>query len=162
MTNNDKFPVQVIVPTGVAAFNINGATVYSTLSLPIINKKKVDLKGIRLKQFQEKLQDVIYFIIDEKSMVGRRMLSLIDTRMRQAFLENKNEAFGGHSIILFGNFGQLPPVLNLPMYANNTGHEEMSNTGLAAYKHFREVYELDVIQRQAGKVKSNEHLEIFF
>src|ERR1043165_6825967 len=119
MTNNDKFPVQVILPTGVAAFNINGATVYSTLSLPIINKKKVDLKGIRLKQFQEKLQDVIYFIIDEKSMVGRRMLSLIDTRMRQAFLKNKNKAFSRRSIILFGDFEQLLPVLDLPMYANN-------------------------------------------
>jgi len=47
-----------------------------------------------------KLQDVQYFIIDEKSMVGRRMLGLIDTRL---FRKNKNEPFGGRLIILFGD-----------------------------------------------------------
>jgi hypothetical protein len=49
-------------------------------------------------------------------MVGCRMLTLIDMRLRQAFSEHSNEPFGGRSIILFGDFGQLPPVFDLPMY----------------------------------------------
>jgi ATP-dependent DNA helicase PIF1 len=53
-------------------------------------------------------------------------------------------------VILFGDFGQLPPVLDLPMYANNASHDRSSSNGLAAYKQFKEMYELDVIQRQSG------------
>jgi len=74
-------PVIVLAPTGVAAFNINGATIHSILSIPIINDKHskgLDIDGERLKQLQERLQGVHYVIIDEKSMVGRRMLAQID------------------------------------------------------------------------------------
>jgi GTPase SAR1 family protein len=49
-TNEIKLPVILIAPTGVAAFNINGATVHSTLSIPIMNDKKFDLNSTRLKQ----------------------------------------------------------------------------------------------------------------
>ena len=78
------------------------------------------------------------------------MFAAIDKRLREAFPESKNEPFGGRSIILFGDFGQLPPVLDLPMYATNISHDINSNDGIASYKNFREVYKLDVIQRQSG------------
>jgi ATP-dependent DNA helicase PIF1 len=148
--NGNNQPTTVIAPTGVAAFNINGTTIHSTLSIPIMNDKKYELVGIGLKNLQEKLQEVSYYIIDEKSMVGRRMLGLIDMRLRQAFPES-NEPFGGRSIIMFGDFGQLPPVLDLPMYANNASNDAASKNGLAAYKQFTEVYELDIVQRQSGE-----------
>jgi AAA+ superfamily predicted ATPase len=45
-----KAPVLVNASTGVAAFNINGATIHSTLSIPIYNKKDYELDGNRLKQ----------------------------------------------------------------------------------------------------------------
>src|SRR6266498_710392 len=97
-----KSPVLVIAPTGVAAFNINGSMIHSTLSIPILNDKNIDVNGDRMKQLQERLENIIYFIIDEKSIVGRQMLALIDKRLRQAFPEHKNEPFGGRSIIMFG------------------------------------------------------------
>jgi len=147
--NESDVPVLVIAPTGVAAFNINGATIHSTLAIPIINSKNVDLEGDRLKQLQDRLQNIKYLIIDEKSMVGRRMLALIDIRLRQAFPENKDEPFGGRSIIMFGDFGQLPPVLDLPMYTDKAMCGTISNNGVASYKQFREVYKLDVVQRQS-------------
>src|SRR5437764_208575 len=84
-------------------------------------------------------------------MVGRRMLATIDTRLRQAFPENMNEAFGGRSILLFGDFRQLPPVLDFPMYAKNISHDTRSNDGMVAYKEFREVYKLVIVQRQSGE-----------
>src|SRR6266498_1377578 len=148
--NRSKVPVKVIVPTGVTTFNINGATIYSILSISIFNNKYSNLDSKRLKQLQEKLKNVIYLIIDEKSMVGRRMLTLVNKRLREAFFENKNEPFGGRSIILFGDFGQLLPVLDFPMYANNISHDTISNDGIASYKNFWEVYKLDVIQQQSG------------
>ena len=84
-------------------------------------------------------------------MVRRRMLSLIDMRLRQATPERNNEPFGGKSVIFFGDFGQLPPVLDVPMYANNTTQDANSNDGIGAYKEFKEVYKLDVVQRQSGE-----------
>ena len=107
------------------------------------------MEGERLKRLQQRLEGVKYIIIDVKSMVGRRMLALIDMRLCQAFPEHNNEPFGGRSIILFRDFGQLPPVLDLPMYAN-TQRDALSNDSFAAYKQFQKVYKLDVIQRQSG------------
>src|ERR1044072_3260901 len=128
-----KSPIFVLASTGVAAFNINGMTIHSTLSIPIItNNKYLDIKGERLKLLQERLKSVSYIIIDEKSMVGRRILSLIDLRLRQAFPDHNNEPFGGRSVIMFGDFGQLPPVLDLPVYAK-TSRGSLSNNGRVVY-----------------------------
>ena len=57
---------------------------------------------------------------------------------------------------MFGDFGQLPPVLNLSMYTNNL-QELLSNDDFAAYKLFREVYKLDVIQRQSGNSREQQN-----
>ena len=146
--NDTNTPIRVIAPTGVAAYNINGATVHSTLSLPIYNNQSTELDGNRLKQLQERLHDVIYIIIDEKSMVGRRMLSLIDLRLRQATPERKDEPFGGKSVILFGDFGQLPPVCDIPMYADNRTNKSKSQDGIGTYNE--------------DQVKSNSPSEICF
>ncbi|EXX58457.1 Pif1p [Rhizophagus irregularis DAOM 197198w] len=151
-----KSPMVVLALTGVAAFNIDGTTIHSGLAIPIINDSKhLEIKGERLKQLQGKLRDVSYVIIDEKSMIGRQMLALIDMRLRQAFPEHNNKPFGGRSVIMFGDFGQLPPVLDLPMYAN-TKRDALSNSGLAVYKKFGEVYKLETIQRQSGNSKEQQ------
>ena len=47
------------------------------------------------------------------------------------------------------DFGQLPPVRNLPLYAKDL-RDALSNDGIALYNLFKEVYKLDVIQRQSG------------
>jgi len=149
-----KSPVLVLAPTGVAAFNINGITIHSALSIPITSNN-LDINGNQLKQLQGRLENVTYIVIDEKSMAGRRMLGLINMRLQQAFPEHNNEPFGGRSIILFGDFGQLPPVLDLPMYAH-ISRDPISNNGHAAYKQFKEAYKLDVIQRQSGNTKEQQ------
>ncbi len=50
---------------------------------------------------------------------------------------------------MLDDFGQFPPVLDFFVYAN-TSQDLLSNNGLAIYKLFQEVYELDVIQHQSG------------
>ena len=152
--DGSESPIVVLAPTGVAAFNIDGATIHSKLSLPI-KHDNLELKGEKLKKLQDKLKNVRYVIIDEKSMVGRRMLALIDKRLRHAFPEHKNKPFGNRSVILFGDFGQIPPVLDLPMFAKSK-RDALSNSGLAAYKHFKEAYKLNVVQRQSGNSKEQQ------
>src|SRR6266540_4900342 len=64
-----KSPVLMLTLTGIAAYNINGMTIHSILSIPIIIKN-LDINGERLNELQDRLQNVSYIIIDEKSMVG--------------------------------------------------------------------------------------------
>ena len=90
--------------------------IHSALSIQV-SGKSFDLNGERLKNLQNRLEGIIYIIIDEKSMIGQRMLSLVDMRLCQAYPEQQNKAFGDYSIILVGNFGQLPSVLDELMYS---------------------------------------------
>jgi hypothetical protein len=104
------------------------------------------LNGNRLKNLQKKLEGIEYLIIDEKSMVGCRILALIDMRLRQAFPEKQNQVFGERSVILVGDFGQLPPVLNEPMYSQISQCDALSNNGIKSYRQFCKVYKLNIIQ----------------
>ena len=51
--------------------------------------------------------------IDEMSMVGRKTFGQMDQGLHQAFPHHSQEVFGGCSCLLFGYFGQLPPVMDL-------------------------------------------------
>ena len=57
-----------------------------------------------------------YLIIDEMSMVGRKTFGQIDKRLHQVFPHHADQLFGDCSCLLFGDFGQLPPVMDLPLY----------------------------------------------
>ena len=107
--------LQVAAPTGVAAFNIQGITLHSLFHLPIHGDFK-DLQGERLQSLQNSLKEIDYIIIDEISMVGRKMLGQIDKRLRQAYPHRAQDVLGGCSCLFFGDFGQLPPVMDLPLY----------------------------------------------
>ena len=124
----------VAAPTGVAAFNIDGHTLHSLLSLPTRGDFK-DLEGERLNKLQQSFSAIWYMIIDKMSMVGRKTLSQVDRRLRQAFPHHAEEVFGGCFCLLFGDFGQLPPVMNLPMYTINS-RTELSDLGRTAHKTF--------------------------
>ena len=139
----------VAAPTGVAAFNIDGHTLHSLLSLPTRGEFK-DLQGERLTKLQQSFSEVKYLIIDEMSMVGRKTFSQVDRRLRQAFPHNVQEVFGGCSCLLFGDFGQLPPVMDLPLYTTDS-RSELSDQGRAAYQTFHQAVVLDQVMRQAGQ-----------
>ncbi|KAM4055586.1 PIF1-like helicase [Hirsutella rhossiliensis] len=95
-------PVWRAAPTGVAGNQISGTTLHSLLHLPI-NKDFRPLSAIDKAQLQKKLKDIQYLIIDEKSMLGLRMLSWIDDRLREAFPHRNEEFFGGLNILLCGD-----------------------------------------------------------
>ncbi|CAG8522608.1 20737_t:CDS:2, partial [Racocetra persica] len=78
-------------------------------------------------------------------------------RLNQAFSKHNNEPFGGCSIIIFGDFGQLLLVFDLPIYANNSLQDQISSNSLKAYKYFREVYILNVIEYQSGESEEQQN-----
>ena len=139
----------VAAPTGVAAFNIDGQTLHSLLSLPTRGEFK-DLEGERLTKLQQAFSEVKYLIIDEMSMVGRKIFGQVDRRLCQAFPHHSQEVFGGCSCLLFGDFGQLPPVMDLPLYTTDS-RSELSDQGRAAYQIFQLAVVLDQVMRQAGQ-----------
>ena len=71
---------------------------------------------------------VRYLIIHEMSMVGRKTLGQMDRRLRQAFPHHSQKVFRGYSCLLFGDFGQLPPVMDLPLYTTDSC-SELSDQG---------------------------------
>jgi hypothetical protein len=133
--------LRVTAPTGIAASNIAGSTIYSVLSLLLKN-----LNGEHLLKLQTSMANVKFLIIDEYSFLSAAIIDTIDRRLREAFPHKSNIPFGGLSIMLCGDPAQLPPVRALPVYAH-TG----STIHLAARFHlFETVVELDQLFRQKG------------
>ncbi|KAH7467614.1 hypothetical protein FOMA001_g15238 [Fusarium oxysporum f. sp. matthiolae] len=141
-------PVWRAAPTGVAGNQISGTTLHSLLHLPI-NKDFKPLSPVDKTQLQKKLKDIKYLIIDEKSMLGLRQLSWIDDRLREAFPNRNEEFFGGLNILLVGDFFQLPPVLQKPLYCDKEV-QGVEIKGRNAYRRFDKSVFLKVVQRQRG------------
>jgi hypothetical protein len=141
-------PVWRAAPTGVAGNQISGTTLHSLLHLPI-NKDFRPLSAIDKAQLQKKLKGIQYLIIDEKSMLGLRQLSWIDDRLREAFPHRNEEFFGGLNILLVGDFFQLPPVLQKPLYYDKEV-QGVEIKGRNAYMRFDKTVFLSVVQRQCG------------
>ena len=142
--------LRVAAPTGVAAFNVSGHTLHSLLSLPTKGEFK-DLEGERLHNLQQSLADVHYLIIDEMSMVGRSVFGQVDSRLRQVFPRHADQPLGGRSCLLFGDFGQLPPVMDLPLYTTEQRSAAMSDRGSATYQLFNKAVVLKQVMRQSGQ-----------
>ena len=140
--------MRVAAPTGVAPYNIEGHTLHSLFSLPTKSDFK-DLGGQKLHEMQQSLAQMKYLIIDEMSMIGRKTFGQIDRRLRQIFPHNAHLMLGGCSCILFGDFGQLPPVMDLPLYTM-LSRGELSDIGSTVYHSFNKAVILDKIMRQSG------------
>ena len=55
-------------------------------------------------------------------MVGRSQVGQMDCHLCKACPQNTDEILGGIPTIFFGDFGQLPPVGDSPMYSDNYQH----------------------------------------
>ena len=101
-------------PTGVAAFNINGMTLHSSLLLPVKNKsygKMCDVplpRGEQLAWLQGFWKHVDVLMVDELSFISSEMLERMDQHLRLA-RDMPHLPFGGVHIIFIGDLYQLPP-----------------------------------------------------
>ena len=85
-------------------------------------------------------------IIDEMSMMGLRMMAWVDKHLRQA-TGQMDVPLGGMSVILFGDFGQLPPVGDRPLYCNAPSGS-LGKHGHAIYQLFTTVIILRLFAKQ--------------
>ena len=106
----DAIKVLLTAPTGKAAFNIRGMTLHSAFALPVteFNGEMPNLSSDICNTLRTKLSCLKVIIMDEISMVGSKILSQVNNRLK-AIMDNSLD-FGGVSIISVGDFHQLRPV----------------------------------------------------
>ena len=130
--------------TGIAAFHIGGITLHSALLLPVQNHNSKDVSGNTLASIQYKLKNKRYVIVDEVSMLGQTTMAWVDKRLRQV-TAHLDEPFGAMSMIFIGDFAQLPPVADRPLYVS-----EKLTHGFTLHSLFTTVVILKQIVRQNG------------
>ncbi|XP_052700234.1 uncharacterized protein LOC128177537 [Crassostrea angulata] len=135
--------------TGTAAFNIGGSTIHHVFSLtkalPIPYEP---LKEQTLSAMRSKLENVQILIIDEVSMVFKRLMYYIHERLVQ--IKKCKQPFGGISVIAVGDFYQLPPVKQRKderLYKVNDTYP------VDYWLDFFKIIELDEIMRQREDVE---------
>lgn len=134
-------------PTAKAAFLINGDTVHQLLSIRVNEGNTyIPLKDDSLRKLQDLFVNITHIIIDEYSMLSQVMLARIDERMRQ-ITQKLDKFFGGLSLILTGDPGQLPPVCASCLF-DKRKENPLSTRGLDAYQEFKNVIQLTQVMRQ--------------
>ena len=126
-------PVLVVAPTGMAANNVNGATVDSACyTWKYTANNENDVKFMKL--IQDNLGLLQLIIIDELSMLGLRNIGKLDKILRKA-TGKYDQFFGGVHFILVGDLYQLPPVLMKPVYTDEISSlDDMNMAGFELYR----------------------------
>ncbi|XP_065926121.1 uncharacterized protein [Magallana gigas] len=135
--------------TGTAAFNIGGSTIHHVFSLtkalPIPYEP---LKEQTLNSIRSKLENVQILIIDEVSMVFKRLMYYIHERLVQ--IKKCKQLFGGISVIAVGDFYQLPPV---KQRKDERLYQVNETYPIDYWLDFFKIIELDEIMRQRDDIE---------
>jgi ATP-dependent exoDNAse (exonuclease V) alpha subunit len=110
--SNKKHNYLLMAPTGVAAQNIGGETIHSSLR---IHETLGGFQSLAFhdRNFFESLKNIDTLIIDEVSMVSALLFSFISDMF--SVIKQKTIAFGGLNVIVVGNLAQLrtPNITNI-------------------------------------------------
>lgn len=101
--------VNIVAPTGRAALNVNGSTLYSYAGwTPDKMEKNVDklFEECKKKRVWRRLNNTDVLVIDEISMVENFFLERLNRIMKKA-RGKPDAAFGGVQVIVAGDFLQL-------------------------------------------------------
>ena len=116
-------------PTGTAAFNVGGSTVFSLFGISWSKKTTVDaaVDTVANKQASRsktagKLRNTKFVIIDEISMVGASTFAAIDASIKAAKGGSADDSWGGLHVIAFGDFCQLKPIRKASLFSNKTAN----------------------------------------
>lgn len=104
--------VDIIAPTGRAALDINGCTIW-TYAGWVPDSMKLGIKELEKKAngkfVWKRLNRTKVLVIDEISMLENHHFERLNRIMKYA--RRNNKAFGGVQLVVTGDWCQLPPVL---------------------------------------------------
>ncbi|XP_071155864.1 uncharacterized protein [Mytilus edulis] len=145
--NPDDLTVLLTAPTGTAAFNIHGLTIHSALGIfKTLSPDHATLSEDKINSLRTKLENLQILIIDEISMVNKKLLFFVHERLRQVKKRPDKCLFGGVSVIAVGDFYQLPPVKTKRV--DKLYVDDPSNPSNQLWNGLFEIAELDEIMRQ--------------
>ena len=103
-TNPDTIKVLLAAPTAKVSHDIHGMTLHSAFALPVMEfgSEIPNLSSDMLNTLRSKLLRLKLIIINGISMVGGKILSQVNSRLK-AILDTSLE-FGGVTITCFGDF----------------------------------------------------------
>jgi len=164
---DEKYPsirraVKLAAFTGKAAYQVGGVTIHSLFGIGRLDREGCQmLRPEQLRLLQQDLRNARFLFLDEMSMIGLKLLSAIDTRLRQIFPQNFDRPFGGLTVVLFGDLGQLPPVLDYPLYGNvNSTSQPVVQAASRLYRMtFTQVFELTQQMRQQGLTAEDQQFQ---
>ena len=147
----DDIITLLIVPTGKAAYNIEGTTIHSAFHIPANQPLSTynKLSWDTLNTLRAKYINLKWIMCDEISMVSNNMLRYINFQLQE--IKSNCSLFGGINIIAVGDFYQLKPVKGQFIFENYTG-----NYGPLALNLWQEnftIFELTEIMRQKDDKK---------
>ena len=108
--------IQVITPTGNAAYLVQGSRAHSFLGVRTGGRSCNELTvptGPLLEKIQKKCENLKVLVGDERSMFGRTTMGWMEQHARYAINKgaNADELLGGIPVAVFmGDDVQLPPV----------------------------------------------------
>ena len=111
---------------------------------------KSDLPVATRQSLQASFASCRFLIIDEKSMIDLKTLSLIDDRLRAILPASSDKLFGGLNVLLCGDFFQLPPVGGKPLFSRFQAQIDAVK-GHQLYQAFNRTLRLTQIMRQQGE-----------
>ncbi len=112
----------VTAATGIAATHISGMTLHSWSGIGIADHlSAADIDRIASREHvARRIAKAQLLIIDEISMLSAATFELVDRVCRE--VRRKDEAFGGLTVVLVGDFFQLPPI-SRPAYRQAGGND---------------------------------------
>ena len=132
----------------------------TALQLPVRLHNNNDLQGTSLQRLQLRFSGKQYLITDEMSMLGQRTLAWFDKRLRQA-TGKLNDPLRGISVMFLGDFAQLLPVGDKPIYASPSQSSYLlTQHGYSIYGLFQTVVMLSENIRQAGNNPEAEEFRV--
>jgi ATP-dependent exoDNAse (exonuclease V) alpha subunit len=120
--------VMVVAPTGIAALNLNGATIHNQFEAPL---------GVLTynKNVYEPSDELVYtdvVIIDEISMCRLDLFDFISNKIMDANSRRKRLGFKPIQLVVSGDFFQLPPVIRqTEKYALDSFYKKDVEAGFA-------------------------------
>ena len=152
----DKPRVLLLGPTGISAVNIGGITIHSALGIkPGIKLMVLSNKAKAI--LWNKLSEVKMLIIDENQWFQEICFTKLMLDFWR-FLSPTPIPFAGLSIVVLGDFLQLPSVRGKPIYALIDDHERIEGfLSLDLWNIFKFV-ELTEVMRQRGDIEFIEFL----
>ncbi|KAL5006836.1 hypothetical protein ScPMuIL_015642 [Solemya velum] len=145
----EEIRIILCAPTGKAAFNINGSTIHHAFGIQPNKSLNQSLSCDVLNTFRMKYRHLSVVIIDEISMVGKRMFSLLNTRLQMII--GNDQPFGGVSVLAVGDLLQLKPVCDDWIF--NDLHKDLTALAPNVWKELFLSHELTDIMRQKDDLK---------